>query len=75
MDFYLSENMVPNELAVYLIAVLLFKFSTTLKKLQNEQNIIFLQNLPTHDWGREDVKLLVSEAVAVKALFNIQFSK
>ena len=75
MDFYLTENMIPNELAVYLIAVLLFKYSTTLKKLQNEQNIMFLQNLPTSKWGTEDIKLLVSEAVAVKALFNIQFTK
>ena len=65
--------MIPNELTVYLIAVLLFKFSTTLKKLQNEQNIIFLQTLPTDKWGTEDIKLLVSEAVAVKALFNLHF--
>jgi hypothetical protein len=75
MDFFLTENMSPNELAVYLIAVLLFKFSITLKTLQNEQNIMFLQNLPTNKWGTEDIKLLVSEAVAVKALFNIQFNQ
>ena len=75
MDFYLTENMVPNELTVYLISVLLFKYSTHLKKLHFEKNIMFLQNLPTNEWGTQDIKLLVSEAVAVKALFNIDFNK
>jgi hypothetical protein len=75
MDFFLTENMIPNELAVYLIAVLLFKFSIKLKTLQNEQNIMFLQSLPTDEWGTEDIKLLVSEAVTIKALFNIQFNQ
>jgi hypothetical protein len=63
--------MSPNELVVYLISVLLFKYSSKLKKMKNEENIIFLQNLPTDGWGEEDVKLLVSEAGAIKTLFNI----
>ena len=74
MDFYLTENMLPNELAVYLISVLLFKYSIKLKTLKNEQNIIFLQSLPTDNWGQQDIKLLVSEAVAIKALLNIDFN-
>jgi hypothetical protein len=71
LDFFLTENMSPNELTVYLISVLLFKYSSKLKTMKNEQNIIFLQNLPTETWGEEDIILLVSEAVAIKTLFNI----
>lgn len=73
MDFYLTENMPPDELTAYLIAVLLFKFSCRLKSLKRENIIMFLQSLPTEKWGREDIELLVSEAVAIKALFNIEF--
>ena len=73
-DFYLTENMPPNELSVYLISVLLFKYSIKLKTLKNEQNIMFLQALPTASWGNCDIQLLVSEAIAIRALFNIEFN-
>ena len=63
--------MSPNELAIYLISVILFKYSSKLKEMKNEENIIFLQNLPTENWGEEDIKLLVSEAITIKTLFNV----
>ena len=67
--------MPPNELAVYLISVLLFKYSLKLKKLKMEQNVMFLQNLPTTDWGTQDIKIWASEAYSVKMLLNIKFNK
>lgn len=72
MDYYLVEDMYPNEFCVYLCLGLLMRFSFELKQLGKEQLFMFLQNLPTFDWGDQDIELLVSESFALKELFKIK---
>lgn len=42
MDYYLVEELYPNELCVYLILTLLMRFSYDLKQLHKEKLIMFL---------------------------------
>ena len=70
IDYYLVEDVSPSELCVYLAATLLLKFSCKIKTLKREQIIMFLQNLPTANWGEQDIKLLVSEAFTLRNLFR-----
>ena len=70
IDFYLVEDMNPSKLCVYLAAILLLKFSCKIKTLKREQIIMFLHNLPTSNWGEQDIKLLVSEAFTLRNLFK-----
>jgi len=51
MDYYLVEECYPNELCVYLCLALLMRFSYNLKKMEKMDLLVFLQNLPTFDWG------------------------
>ena len=71
IDFYLVEDYPPIELCVYLMLALLLKFSFRVKKLQREQIIMFLQNLPTQNWGEEDIKILVAEAFTLRSFFDL----
>jgi len=71
MDYYLTEEYSQDELCVYLILALLLRFSFKLKTLKREQIIIFLQNLPTSNWGDQDIQLLVSEAFTLKSLIKL----
>lgn len=71
IDFFLTEEFSQDELCLYLMLSLLLKYSAKVKTLQREQIIIFLQNLPTLEWGEKDVKLLVSEAFTLQNLFKL----
>ncbi|XP_797601.2 TBC1 domain family member 22B [Strongylocentrotus purpuratus] len=69
-DTYMSE---PEGFAVfhlYVCAALLEMFST---KIMNERDfqgtMLFLQNLPTQNWGNKDISLLVAEAYKLKYMF------
>lgn len=71
LDFYLTEDSPPGEFCVYLAATLFLKFSFKIKTLKKEQIVIYLQNLPTHNWGEQDVLLLVSEAFTIRNLYKV----
>ena len=62
MDFYLIEEIGYNDFCVHLMICLLLKFSTDLRALEKEKAIIFVQNLPTRNWGYEDINILANEA-------------
>ena len=70
IDYYLVEEYPPSELCLYLALALLLRYSKKVKELQREQIIIYLQSLPTAEWGEQDIQLLVSEAYALRAYFN-----
>ena len=66
MDYYLTEEFSQDDLCVYLMLALILKYSFEVKKLKKEKIIIFFQNLPTQNWGDQDVALLVSEAYTLR---------
>lgn len=71
MDYYLTEEYSQDELCIYLMLSLILKFSFEIKQRKKEQIIIFFQNLPTQNWGDQDIQLLVSEAFTLRSLFKI----
>ena len=71
MDYYLVEELYPVELCIYLVLALILRYSFELKKMKREDIIIFLQNLPTHDWGEKDIELLVSEAYTLRQIIKL----
>ena len=71
IDFFLTEECSQDELCLYLMLSLLLKYSAKVKELRREQIIIFLQSLPTADWGEKDVELLVSESFTLQNLFKL----
>lgn len=70
MDYYLVEDIYPINLCVFLILALLLRFSFELKKMKREEIFMFLQNIPTSQWGFKDVELLVSEAFTLRKFLN-----
>ncbi len=71
MDYYLVDELYPVELCVYLVLALILRFSYELKQKKREEIMMFLQNLPTFDWGDKDIELLVSEAYTLRQIIKI----
>lgn len=70
-DTYLAEGERGfSDFHVYTCASFLVKWSEKLKASEFQDIIVFLQNLPTSDWGLKDVELLLSEAYMWKSLFE-----
>lgn len=70
-DAYMSES--PHGFSgfhVYVCAALLVKWSTNLQKMEFQDMIMFLQNLPTSSWKSTDIELLLSEAFLWHSLFH-----
>jgi hypothetical protein len=70
IDYYLVEDINPGYLCVYLSTALLLKFSFRIKSMRREEIMMFLQCLPTSDWGEQDIRLLVSEAFGLRSFFK-----
>lgn len=70
IDYYLVEECYPNELCVYLSLAMVLRFSFEMKQKNREDLIQFLQNVPTFDWGEQDIQLLVSESFILKKLIK-----
>eukprot|EP00189_Rhodosorus_marinus_P011220 CAMPEP_0184737536 /NCGR_PEP_ID=MMETSP0315-20130426/346_1 /TAXON_ID=101924 /ORGANISM="Rhodosorus marinus, Strain UTEX LB 2760" /LENGTH=453 /DNA_ID=CAMNT_0027204799 /DNA_START=79 /DNA_END=1440 /DNA_ORIENTATION=- len=69
-DTYLSE---PDGFAVfhvYVCAALLARFSDVLREMDFQELVMFLQNLPTKDWTRNDVEMLLSQAFMWRTIFD-----
>ncbi|KAI8341542.1 hypothetical protein BC941DRAFT_208926 [Chlamydoabsidia padenii] len=71
-DTYLAEGSSEgfSEFHVYVCAAFLVKWSAQLQKMDFQEVMIFLQQLPTQDWQEKDVELLLSEAYMWKSLFH-----
>ena len=70
IDYYLVEDINPGILCVYVSTALLLKFSYKIKLMNREEIIMFLQNLPTSNWGEQDIRLLVSESFGLRNYFK-----
>ncbi|CAO3579045.1 unnamed protein product [Absidia cylindrospora] len=71
-DTYLAEGSSEgfSEFHVYVCAAFLVKWSAKLQKMDFQEIMIFLQQLPTEDWQEKDIELLLSEAYMWKTLFH-----
>ncbi|CAO3611925.1 unnamed protein product [Cunninghamella echinulata] len=71
-DTYLAEGSSEgfSEFHVYVCAAFLVKWSTQLQKMDFQEIMIFLQQLPTSGWQEKDIELLLSEAYMWKTLFH-----
>lgn len=69
-DTYLSE---PEGFAlfhVFVCAALLVRFSDQLMSMEFQELVMFLQRLPTAEWGKEEVDLVLSQAYIWRSIFG-----
>lgn len=69
-DTYISDEDGFTTLHVYVCLVLLLKWSAKIKKMQFNEMMLFLQSLPTKDWGEDDLTMIVGEAYVYKSMFE-----
>lgn len=70
-DTYMAEG--PNgfsEFHVYVCAAFLVKWSSKIQQMDFQEIMMFLQALPTKEWGEKDIELLLSEAYMWQSLFK-----
>ena len=72
LDYYLSEEEKPDDLCVFFCLVLLMKFSSQITRMDRDEAIVFLQKLPTDDWGEQDMEMLVAEGITMKNVFKLE---
>uniref|UniRef100_A0A1I8H374 Rab-GAP TBC domain-containing protein n=1 Tax=Macrostomum lignano TaxID=282301 RepID=A0A1I8H374_9PLAT len=69
-DTYHSEVDGFSHFHLYVCAAFLLRFSRDLKRESDFQGLmLMLQDLPTHQWGDEEVTLLLAEAFKLKSWF------
>ncbi|CAM9502600.1 unnamed protein product [Chrysoparadoxa australica] len=69
-DTYLAEPDGFESFHVYVCAALLLKFSSVLQEKEFQDMVIFLQDLPTKEWGEDEVGPLLSQAYILSTLFE-----
>lgn len=71
-DTYISEDAARgfSEFHVYVCAAFLVKWSAQIQEMDFQEIMMFLQALPTKDWGEKDIELLLSEAYMWQSLFK-----
>jgi len=70
-DTYLAEETGGFEnFHVYVCAVLLQTFKDKLTSMQFQEVLMFLQELPTTEWGEEEVEPILSQAFILSTLFD-----
>lgn len=62
-DTYLSqEDLKFEDLHIYVCAGFLQEFSSTLRKMDYDDLFVFIQRMPTKDWGNDEVEMLLGQA-------------
>lgn len=70
-DTYLAEGTDAfSQFHLYVCSALLVKYSDRLREMDFQEIIIFLQRLPTQNWGDHDIELLLSEAYVLKTVWQ-----
>ena len=70
-DTYLAEDQKGFEtFHVYVCVVLLKTFRDKLMTMSFQDIIMFLQDLPTSDWGEDEVEPILSQAFILSTLFD-----
>jgi len=57
-------------LHVYVCAVLLMRWSERLQQMQFQELVMFLQHLPTEEWGPAELEEVISQAYLLKQLYH-----
>jgi len=70
LDTYISEDNFAS-LHVYTCSSFLKFWSNIIQKKQDfTQFILFMQDLPTEQWGEDEISLILSEAYVYKSLYH-----
>lgn len=70
-DTYLSEGGAGFEdFHVYVCAAFLCQFSAQVRAMEFDELFGFMQNIPTEDWGNDEVEILLSQAFVLSTLFD-----
>jgi len=70
-DTYLAEG--PDAFSqfhLYVCSAFLVRWSENLRKMDFQGIIMFLQSLPTQDWGDHEVEMLLSEAFVLNSIWH-----
>ncbi|KAF8629856.1 hypothetical protein AX15_003218 [Amanita polypyramis BW_CC] len=70
-DTYLAEG--PDAFSqfhLYVCAAFLVKWSDKLRQMDFQGIIMFLQSLPTQDWGDHEIEMLLSEAFVLNSIWH-----
>ncbi|CAL1365908.1 unnamed protein product [Linum trigynum] len=68
-DTYLAEGDTLPDFLVYIFASFLLTWSETLKKLDFQEMVMFLQHLPTHNWTHQELEVVLSQAYMWHSMF------
>uniref|UniRef100_A0AAV1TES1 Rab-GAP TBC domain-containing protein n=1 Tax=Peronospora matthiolae TaxID=2874970 RepID=A0AAV1TES1_9STRA len=68
-DTYLCEDSGFESFHVYVCAAILMTFGETLKTLEFQDLVLFLQSLPTKDWMENEIEPLLSRAFILQSYF------
>ncbi|GMF25274.1 unnamed protein product [Phytophthora fragariaefolia] len=68
-DTYLCEDSGFESFHVYVCAAILMTFGETLKTLEFQDLVLFLQSLPTKDWVENEIDPLLSRAFILQTYF------
>ncbi|TDH66216.1 hypothetical protein CCR75_005439 [Bremia lactucae] len=68
-DTYLCEDSGFESFHVYVCAAILMTFGETLKTLEFQDLVLFLQSLPTKDWKENEIEPLLSRAFILQSYF------
>ncbi|CAK0787611.1 hypothetical protein CVIRNUC_010833 [Coccomyxa viridis] len=69
-DTYLAEGTRMRDFLTYVLAAFLLTWSSQLKRMEFQELILFLQRLPTADWGEKEVESVLSRAYMWRASFH-----
>ncbi|KAF8318021.1 RabGAP/TBC [Clavulina sp. PMI_390] len=69
-DTYLVRTEAFSQFHLYVCSAFLVKWSAKLKEMDFQGIIMFLQSLPTQDWGDHEVELLLSEAFLLNSVWH-----
>jgi hypothetical protein len=69
-DTYISDEQGFSVLHLYVCASILLKWSKKLKKMNLDNIMLFLQDLPTKQWSEQDLDVIIAEAFVFKTLYE-----
>ena len=69
-DTYISDDQGFSVLHLYVCASILLKWSIKLKKMNLDNIMLFLQDLPTKQWSEQDLDVIIAEAYVFKSLYE-----
>ncbi|KAI3700363.1 hypothetical protein L2E82_44989 [Cichorium intybus] len=69
-DTYLAEGDALPDFLIYIFASFLLTWSEELQKLDFQEMVMFLQHLPTQNWGHQELEMVLSRAFMWHSMFN-----